>query len=40
MFTKETMKLIAMLFVVAALYLYISDDDYHKKFDNQITYRV
>lgn len=38
MFTKETVKLFAMLFVVAAAYLFALDDDYHKEFDKQITF--
>jgi hypothetical protein len=34
----ETLKLFAMLFVVAAAYLFIQDDDYHKEFDKQVTF--
>jgi hypothetical protein len=30
---RETITIFLMLFIVAAGYLYVSDDDYHKKFD-------
>lgn len=34
----ETIKLFSMLMIVAAAYLFTSQDDYHKKFDKQITF--
>lgn len=36
---KETVTIFAMVFAVAAGYLYVGDDDYHKRFDNITTIR-
>jgi hypothetical protein len=36
---RETLTIFLMLFIVAAGYLYVGDDDYHKKFDNVTTIR-
>lgn len=29
----ETLKLFTLLFAISAVYLFVGDDDYHKKFD-------
>jgi hypothetical protein len=29
----ETLKVFSVLFILAAAYLFVGDDDYHKKFD-------
>jgi uncharacterized membrane protein len=33
----ETIKVFGMVFVVAFAYLFVQDDDYHKKFDKQVS---
>ena len=33
----ETFKVFGMVFFVAFAYLYVQDDDYHKKFDKQVS---
>ena len=35
----ETLKLFTSLFFIAAVYLFVGFDDYHKKFDKQILIR-
>ena len=31
----ETLKLFSIMFILAGAYLFVGDDDYHKKFDKQ-----
>jgi len=33
----ETIKVFGMVFFVAFAYLFVQDDDYHKKFDKQVS---
>jgi len=33
----ETIKVFGMVFLVAFAYLFVQDDDYHKKFDKQVS---
>jgi hypothetical protein len=33
----ETFKVFGMVFFVAFAYLFVQDDDYHKKFDKQVS---
>ena len=33
----ETIKVFGMVFLVASAYLFVQDDDYHKKFDKQVS---
>jgi hypothetical protein len=33
----ETLKVFGMVFFVAFAYLFVQDDDYHKKFDKQVS---
>jgi len=35
----ETLKILAGLFLIAACYLFTSDDDYHKEFDKRVIIR-
>jgi hypothetical protein len=36
--SSETLKLFAILFIMASVYLFASYDDYHKEFDKQNTF--
>jgi hypothetical protein len=37
MVKKETIKIFAIIFGISAVYLFLGNDDYHKKFDKPIS---
>lgn len=35
----ETLKIFTLVFLLAGAYLFVADDDYHKKFDKEVLVR-